>query len=155
MFFNVRGIRWTLLAILVVIVLSILDLRCSFSRDRAAREEAATGSLGGIISHVREEVAAGHKEIKIQQIDQINEQLRDLRVIARRMVKAGKTKGRPDIIDYRKAIGDRNRKLLDVVNGAYDTMHLYMGYDGTLSKKVCDGAFEYAALVIGICAKMI
>ena len=70
-------------------------------------------------------------------------------------VKAGKTKGRPDIIDYRKAIGDRNRKLLDVVNGAYDTMHLYMGYDGTLSKKVCDGAFEYAALVIGICAKMI
>ena len=92
MFFNVRGIKWTLFAILVVIGLSLLDLRCSFSRDRAAREEAATGRLGGIISHVREEVAAGHKELKIQQVDQINEQLRDLRVIARRMVKAGKTK---------------------------------------------------------------
>ena len=100
MFFNVRGIKWTLLAILVVIVLSILDLRCSFSRDRAAREEAATGSLGGIISHVREEVAAGHKELKVQQIDQINEQLRDLRVIARRMVKAGKTK------DVRRIMAD-------------------------------------------------
>ena len=70
-------------------------------------------------------------------------------------VKASKPKGRPDIIDYRKAIGDRNRKLLDAVNGAYETMHLYMGYDGNLLKKTSEAAFDAAALIIRLCSPML
>ncbi len=91
MFFNVRGIKWTLLVLVVVIALCALDLHCSFVRDRAAhaKDEA---SVGGVISHVREEIAAGQRERVVHNMDQINDQLRDLRVIARRMVKAGKKK---------------------------------------------------------------
>ena len=70
-------------------------------------------------------------------------------------VKANKTKGRPDIIDYRKAIGDRNKKLLDIVNDAYDNMHLYMGYDGNLDKNISDGAFNSATLAIRLCSAML
>ena len=34
----------------------------------------------------------------------------------------------------------------------YDTMHLYMGYDGTKNKKVCDAGFEKANAIIDRCA---
>ena len=89
MFFNVKGIKLAIALLLGVALLCVLDLRCSFARDRAAQEKDES-TLGGVISHVREEVAAGHREQAVQRMDQINEQLRDLRVIARRMVKAGK-----------------------------------------------------------------
>ena len=91
MFFDVKGIKWTIIAILAVVVLCILDLHCSFARDRAERERGRS-DVGGVISHVRAEMAAGRREQSILREDQINLQLRDLRVVARRMVKAGRTK---------------------------------------------------------------
>ena len=62
---------------------------------------------------------------------------------------------RPDINDYRNAIGERNRKLLTFVNSGYSTMHLAMGYDGNQSKKVCDGGFECAANIVELCKPML
>ena len=62
---------------------------------------------------------------------------------------------RPDINDYRNAIGERNRKLLTFVNIAYSTMHLAMGYDGNQSKKVCDGGFECADNIVKLCKPML
>lgn len=83
MFFDVNGIRWTLAAIGAVVILCVLDLKCSFARDR---QEAGT------VAHVREEMSAGRKERRTQQRDALNDQIRDLRVIVRRLVKEGKSR---------------------------------------------------------------
>ena len=65
-----------------------------------------------------------------------------------------KGKGRPSIEKYKEAAGKRDRKLLNSVNIGYDTMHLYMGYDGTRNKKTCDSGFEYANAIINLCARL-
>ena len=49
-----------------------------------------------------------------------------------------KTRPHPDIKDYKEAIAQRDKKLLQFVNAGYDTMHITMGYDGNQSKKLCD-----------------
>lgn len=110
MFFDVKGIKWTIIAILAVVVLCILDLHCSFARDRAERERDRS-TVGGVISHVREEMAAGRREQAIQREDQINEQLRDLRVIARRMVKAGKAKDVRKVLSAIQELEDMKKRL--------------------------------------------
>ena len=85
MFFNVRGICWTLGGILVVVLLCALDLHCSNTRD------ARTAAPGvGAIAHVKEEVAAGRQEVAVQRRDQRNVMIRDLRVMVRRMLKEGR-----------------------------------------------------------------
>lgn len=66
-----------------------------------------------------------------------------------------KGKGRPSIEKYKEAAGRRDRKLLNSINIGYDTMHLYMGYDGTRNKKTCDSGFEYANAIIDHCAMML
>ncbi|MBR3578314.1 MAG: DUF5618 family protein [Bacteroidales bacterium] len=63
-----------------------------------------------------------------------------------------KGKGRPSIEKYQEAAGKRDRKLLQYVNNGYNTVHLYMGYDGTRGKKLCDAGFEYANSIIDRCA---
>ena len=63
-----------------------------------------------------------------------------------------KGKGRPAIEKYKEAAGKRDRKLLAAIVGGYDTMHLYMGYDGTKNKKTCDSGFECANVIIDRCA---
>ena len=63
-----------------------------------------------------------------------------------------KGKGRPSIEKYQEAAGKRDRKLLQYVNNGYHTLHLYMGYDGTRGKKLCDAGFEYANSIIDRCA---
>ena len=63
-----------------------------------------------------------------------------------------KGKGRPSIEKYEEAAGKRDRKLLAAIVTGYDTMHLYMGYDGTKNKKVCDAGFEKANAIIDRCA---
>ena len=62
---------------------------------------------------------------------------------------------RVDIKDYRNAVGDRDRKLLGLVNNGYEIIHLLMGYDGTLNKTICDEGFHLANEVIDRCATMI
>jgi hypothetical protein len=34
-------------------------------------------------------------------------------------------------------------------------MHLFMGYDGSKSKKVCDAGFDYANAIIDYCEKLL
>ena len=65
-----------------------------------------------------------------------------------------KGKGRPSIKKYQEAVIKRDGKLLQYVNNGYETMHLFMGYDGSKSKKVCDAGFEYANAIIDHCATM-
>ena len=40
-------------------------------------------------------------------------------------------------------------------NGGYDTMHLYMNYDGNQSKGVCDDGFRLANSIINRCEMML
>ena len=61
-------------------------------------------------------------------------------------------KGRPSIDKYKMAVAKRDKKLLNSVIIGYETMHLYMGYDGTRGKKTCDMGFEYANDIINRCA---
>lgn len=63
-----------------------------------------------------------------------------------------KGKGRLSIEKYKEAAGKRDRTLLKFVNAGYDTMHLFMGYDGSKQKKVCDAGFEAANAIIDRCA---
>ena len=64
-------------------------------------------------------------------------------------------KGRISIDDYRIAVRPRDRKLLALVNNAYDILHLNMGYDGILNKKVCDEGFLVANEIIDRCELML
>jgi hypothetical protein len=41
----------------------------------------------------------------------------------------------PDVIDYRDEVAKRDKKLLALFNTAYETIHVYMGYDGNQEKK--------------------
>ena len=66
-----------------------------------------------------------------------------------------KGKGRPSIEKYKEAAGKRDRTLLKFINLGYETMHLVMGYDGNLERKVCDAGFERANDIIGQCATML
>ena len=63
-------------------------------------------------------------------------------------------KGRPSIEKYKEAAACRDRKLLASIVAGYDTMHLYMGYDGTKDKQVCDAGFDKAIAIINRCAKL-
>lgn len=63
--------------------------------------------------------------------------------------------GRVDIKDYRNAVGNRDRKLLGLVNDGYEIIHLLMGYDGTLSKTICDNGFYFANEIIDRCSIML
>ena len=62
---------------------------------------------------------------------------------------------RVDIKDYRTVVGNRDRKLLGLVNDGYEIIHLLMGYDGTLSKTICDEGFRLANKIIDRCETMI
>lgn len=64
-------------------------------------------------------------------------------------------KSRPHFGTYRKAIEARDQKLLALFIGAYETMHIYMGYDGGLSKEACSGAVRMANDIIDRCARML
>ena len=66
-----------------------------------------------------------------------------------------KGKGRPSIEKYKEAAGDRDRKLLAAIVAGYDTMHLYMGYDGNQSKEVSASGFRLANDIIDRCARLI
>lgn len=65
-----------------------------------------------------------------------------------------KGKGRPSIEKYKEAAGKRDRKLLAAIVAGYETMHLYMGYDGTKNKDVCNSGFAKAETIIDRCAML-
>ena len=61
---------------------------------------------------------------------------------------------RVDVNDYYDAVGKRDKKLLALVNGSYNTMHLSMDYDGNSRKNICDDGFALANDIIDRCAMM-
>jgi hypothetical protein len=63
-----------------------------------------------------------------------------------------KRKGRPDIRKYKEEAAKRDKKLLAAISDGYNIMHLTMGYDGILSKNVCNEGFKYANIIIDRCA---
>lgn len=66
-----------------------------------------------------------------------------------------KKRPHPDVIDYRDAISNRDEKLLSLFVSGYETMHIYMGYDGNQSKNTCDEGFRLANAIIDRCATML
>ena len=71
------------------------------------------------------------------------------------LLQVRKGKGRPSIEKYKEAAAKRDRTLLKFINLGYETMHLVMGYDGNLERKVCDDGFERANDIINHCAMML
>ena len=61
----------------------------------------------------------------------------------------------PDVIDYRDEVAKRDKKLLALFNTAYETIHVYMGYDGNQEKTVCVAGFRLANEIIDRCAAML
>ena len=61
----------------------------------------------------------------------------------------------PDVIDYRDEVAKRDKKLLALFNTAYETIHVYMGYDGNQEKTVCVAGFRLANEIIDRCAVML
>ena len=68
-----------------------------------------------------------------------------------------KTKQRPhpDVMDYKDAIAQRDKKLLSLFISGYETMHIYMGYDGGQRKGICDEGINMANEIIDRCATML
>lgn len=63
-------------------------------------------------------------------------------------------KGSPSVEKCKLEASKRDRKLLQFLNIAYNTMHLNMGYDGNRQRKVCDAGFEAANEIIDRCAML-
>ena len=61
----------------------------------------------------------------------------------------------PDIKDFRNEVAKRDHKLLDLINAAYETIHISMGYDGELSREVCQGGVRLANDIIDRCEVML
>ncbi len=60
---------------------------------------------------------------------------------------------RLDIDDYKAAAAKHNKKLLTMINSGYETMHLYMGYDGNKTYSLCKGGVDTANAIIDWCEK--
>lgn len=67
-------------------------------------------------------------------------------------VKEEKKKGRLDVVDYRNAIANKDKKLLVCFNDGYSCLHLSMGYDGIKSVNVVKESFKIAKEIIDRCA---
>ena len=70
------------------------------------------------------------------------------------LLHARQDKKRPSIEKYKAAAAKRDGTLLKYLNAGYETMHLFMGYDGSKDKKVCDSGFERANNIIDRCARL-
>ena len=66
-----------------------------------------------------------------------------------------KSRSHPDVNDYRNEIGKRDKKLLALFNAAYETLHIYMGYDGELSRALGAEGIRLANDIIGRCEAML
>ena len=70
-------------------------------------------------------------------------------------VKGNKKKSRVSAQDYMAAVAQRDKKLSNWVNDAYNVMHLFMNYDGVQSKGVVDEGFRLANDIINRCATLL
>ena len=58
---------------------------------------------------------------------------------------------RRDIDDYKEAAAKRNKKLLTMIISGYNTMHLYMSYDGDKAYGVSKSSVDTANNIIAWC----
>ena len=61
---------------------------------------------------------------------------------------------RVNIEAYQEAVVKRDKKLLNWLNFGYETIHLYMNYDGNPNKALCDSGFDVANRIIDRCEAM-
>lgn len=66
-----------------------------------------------------------------------------------------KQRPHPDVIDYKNAISQRDKKLLDLFVIGYEFMHITMGYDGIPEKNVCASGIRIANDIIDRCSAML
>ena len=59
-----------------------------------------------------------------------------------------KTRGRKDVDWYKERLAKMDKKVLNAFNGAYDTLHLAMGYDGNLLAEVSKAGLDTAESII-------
>ena len=59
-----------------------------------------------------------------------------------------KTKGRNDIDFYKEAIAKTDKKLLNYVNEAYNSLHLFGYYDGSKDSRIILEDFDLAYVII-------
>ncbi len=59
-----------------------------------------------------------------------------------------KTKGRKDIDFYKDAIAKTDKKLLNYVNEAYNSLHLFGYYDGSKDSRIILEGFDLAYVII-------
>ncbi|KAA6335179.1 hypothetical protein EZS27_016564 [termite gut metagenome] len=66
------------------------------------------------------------------------------------LLKSGlkKTKGRKSIEYYQEQVGKIDKKLLWHVNSAYEALHLFGYYDGTLNARIVQAGFDEAYEII-------
>ncbi|MDR0574013.1 MAG: DUF5618 family protein [Tannerella sp.] len=64
-----------------------------------------------------------------------------------------KSRQRPDIKDYQAAISRKDNKMTTPLHVAYETLHLYLGYDGNLYYKIVQSGMEQAKIMIDWAAK--
>ena len=88
LFVDRKSVALVLLAIAVVVALCALDLHCAAAKDDRARRESALPRTGAL-AHVKDELAAGRQAWNQLRDDQLNEQLRMLRVLAKRCAEKG------------------------------------------------------------------
>ena len=55
---------------------------------------------------------------------------------------------RPDIKDYQNAVAQKDRKMTKPLYSAYQSLHLYLGYDGNPSYKIVQGALADGKSII-------
>ena len=100
MFFNWRGVAIVLGVIAVVIALCALDLKCSGNPS----EEST-------ISMVKREMAAGIKEKRYLEAEDLARLARDMRILAKRYVQQGENKKAQHAIGAAQELDKRIRKL--------------------------------------------
>jgi hypothetical protein len=59
-----------------------------------------------------------------------------------------KSRQRPDIKDYQAAMSQRDSKMTRPLYAAYETLHLFLGYDGILYYKIVQSGLEQAKFMI-------
>jgi len=69
-------------------------------------------------------------------------------LLALDLVLENRSKGRKDVDWYKERLGKMDKKVLTAFNGAYDTLHLAMGYDGNLISDVSRAGLEAAESII-------
>ena len=62
--------------------------------------------------------------------------------------KNAKKNQRFDIKDYQNAVAKKDTKMTRPLQSTYETLHLYLGYDGNLSYKIAQAGLEQAKHII-------